>query len=60
MNTYTISELYGGAYDAAIDNVIAVVNKLGWNWNPDYLRNDAHAYANDAGFRFDVNGNFAN
>jgi hypothetical protein len=55
-----INELFGEAYNNAINNVINHLNALGWNW--DYFNNwrDAHEFAEMHGVEFDINGNFAN
>ena len=60
MTTYTINDLFGEAYNSAINNIITTVNKLGWCW--DYRNNwsDAEHLANETGMRFDCNGEYAN
>ena len=60
MSTYKINELYGDAYNAAINNVISTVNKLGWCW--DYFENwrDAQQMAEETEMRFTCNGEFSN
>ena len=53
------NDLGGMAYDSAIENIIAHVNKLGFAW--DYFNNwrDAHQLADNMNIRFDCNGEIA-
>lgn len=54
-----INELFGEAYNNAINNTIKHLNRLGFGW--DYFNNwrDAHEFAETYGVNFDLNGNFA-
>lgn len=54
-----INELYGAAYEQAIDNVINTVARCGWGWNHTDNREDAHEIAMILQLQFDENGNNA-
>lgn len=54
-----ITELTGKAYDQAIDNIIHHLNVLGWRWDYEDNRRDAHDFAEMNNVEFDTDGNFA-
>ena len=58
METYKINQLFGEAYNNAINNIINTVNKLGWNWDYQNNCNDAHFFAEETNIKFDCNGNY--
>lgn len=55
-----INELSGAAYENAIDNIIGHLNILGWRWDYESNRRDAHEFAEMHGVDFDTDGDFAN
>ena len=55
-----INELFGEAYNSAINNIINHLNALGFRWNYANNWRDADEFAEMHGLEFDVNGNFAN